>query len=312
MKRFNPALRVDQEREYATSVHGKQVVKGDQKAATCTSCHGYHGVRAINDSLSPVYPPNVAETCARCHANADYMAAYGIPTDQFAKYKASVHSDALYGRQDLSAPSCNDCHGNHGAAPPGVESVANVCGQCHARQSSLFQASPHKAAFDMLQVGECIHCHGNHEIPKPGDELIGIGDGAICTDCHTQDDNGYKAAAKMRASIDELSARIATAVEMLNRAERAGMEVSRARFELSDARDGLTHARVVIHAFSLDEIDKVTSPGLATADKSYAAGVAALEELTFRRKGLAVSLFFILFLAALIYLKIRQIESRQQ
>lgn len=312
MKRFNPALRVDQEREYATSVHGKRISTGDQKAATCTSCHGFHGVRAVGDSLSPVYAVNVAETCGKCHANAEYMKGYNIPTDQFDKYKTSVHAKALYVRQDLSAPSCNDCHGNHGAAPPGVASVANVCGQCHARQSALFQASPHKAAFDMLQVGECKQCHSNHDIVPPTDDLIGTGEKAICVSCHTQGDSGFEAAGKMRASIDELGARINKAVDILNQAERAGMEVSRAKFELSDARDDLTHARVLIHAFATEEVDKVVNPGLDIADKSYAAGVGALQELTFRRKGLAVSLFFILFLAALIYLKIKQIESRQQ
>jgi len=47
------------------------------------------------------------------------------------------------------------------------------------------------------------------------------------------------------------------------------------------------------------------------SDACYQAGLAALAERKFRREGLAVSLVFILFLAALVYLKIRQIESRQ-
>jgi len=45
--------------------------------------------------------------------------------------------------------------------------------------------------------------------------------------------------------------------------------------------------------------------------QGYQAGMAALGEWKFRREGLAVSLVFILFLAFLVYLKIRQIESRQ-
>ena len=53
------------------------------------------------------------------------------------------------------------------------------------------------------------------------------------------------------------------------------------------------------------------TPGMDVADKGYQAGVGALGELSFRRKGLAVSLLFILFLALLVYLKIRQIEGRQ-
>ena len=312
MKRFNPSLRVDQEREYYTSVHGKLLKeKGETRVATCISCHSVHGIRAINDPLSSVYPSNVAETCAKCHGSADYMRAFGIPSDQFDKYKTSVHAKALYEKQDLSAPTCNDCHGNHGATPPGIASVANVCGQCHARQAELFQTSPHKAAFDQKQLGECITCHSNHAIAKPGDQMIGTQQGALCINCHTNGDQGFVAAGQMRSRIDELIAGIDKSTEILYRAERAGMEVSRPKFEMKEATDALTHARVLIHSSSSAEVEKVVAPGLAASLKGYQAGVGALAERSFRRKGLAVSLVFIMFLAALVYLKIRQIEGRQ-
>ena len=134
MRRFNPAQRVDQEAEYSTSVHGKRLRQGDAKVAVCTSCHGFHGVKAVKNPASPVYPLHVAETCGTCHANADYMKEYKIPTDQLAKWKNSVHGEAMLQKQDISAPTCNDCHGNHGAAPPSLSSVSNVCGTCHVRQ----------------------------------------------------------------------------------------------------------------------------------------------------------------------------------
>ena len=311
MKRFNPSLRVDQEREYYTSVHGKLLKTGEQRVATCISCHSVHGIRAVSDPLSSVYPSNVAETCARCHGNADYMRGLGIPSDQFEKYKTSVHAKALYEKQDLSAPTCNDCHGNHGATPPGIASVANVCGQCHARQAELFQTSPHKAAFDQKELGECITCHSNHAIAKPGDQLLGINSGSLCINCH-KGDKGFTAAGQMRSQIDELIASIGKSSDILNQAERAGMEVSRPKFEMKEATDALTHARVLIHASSAAEVDKVIAPGLAASGKGYQAGLAALAERRFRREGLAVSLVFILFLALLVYLKVRQIESRQK
>jgi len=312
MKTFNPQIRVDQAQEYATSVHGKLLKEGDQKVATCVSCHGNHGVRAISDPLSKVYALNVAETCGSCHGNADYMKSYGIPHDQHDKYKTSVHARALYEKQDLSAPTCNDCHGNHGAAPPGLTSVANVCGQCHVRQAGLFQSNPHKTVFSLMQVGECVQCHSNHGIVPPSDEMLGVGEKSACIQCHGKGDSGYAAAEQMRAKIDEISASISRATEILNRAERAGMEISKPRFELSDAKDALTQSRVLVHSFSTAELDKVINSGLDVSKKSYDAGEAALGELSFRRKGLAGSLFFILLLAALIYLKVREIERRAQ
>jgi cytochrome c3-like protein/cytochrome c554/c'-like protein len=310
MKKFNPALRVDQEKEYSSSVHGKLLQTGNQKVATCISCHGVHGIRAVSDALASVYPLNVAETCAKCHGESSYMAEFKIPTNQFQKYKGSVHAKALYEKQDLSAPTCNDCHGNHGAAPPGIASVANVCGQCHVRQAELFQASPHKVVFDNLQYSECIKCHSNHDIIAPHDDLIGVGTDSVCITCHKPGDKGFVAASAMRTRIDELIAGIGHSKEILDRAERAGMEVSRPKFDLREATDALTHARVLIHTSSPQEVDKVVLPGLEVASKTYQAGVGALAELSFRRKGLVVSLFFILFLAGLVYLKIRQIESR--
>src|SRR5581483_3967833 len=131
MRQFNPRLRTDQLSEYRTSVHGKRLAGGDTNVAVCTDCHSVHDVRAPSDSRSSVNPANVANTCARCHADAAHMKNYKIPTTQFAEYSKSVHHDALVVRGDSSAPTCSTCHGNHGATPPGVASVANICANCH-------------------------------------------------------------------------------------------------------------------------------------------------------------------------------------
>src|SRR5581483_9243910 len=117
MRRYAPKQRVDQASEYATSVHGKRLAAGDHKVATCATCHGAHGVRLVSDAKSPVFPTNVANTCASCHADAGHMAGYTLPggsplpTTQAADYRKSVHFEALTKGNDLSAPTCNDCHG---------------------------------------------------------------------------------------------------------------------------------------------------------------------------------------------------------
>src|ERR1041384_7524452 len=162
MRQYNPSLRTDQFAQYKTSVHGKKNAAGDTKPAVCIDCHGVHGIRPASDTRSKVHPTNVAQTCARCHNDAAYMKPYGIKTDQFAGYSASVHHDALAVRGDLSAPTCTTCHGNHGAAPPGVASVENVCSTCHALQAQLFDTSKHKAAFASAGMPGCVPCHSNH------------------------------------------------------------------------------------------------------------------------------------------------------
>ena len=155
MRRFSPRQRVDQAAEYATSVHGKQLATGDVRVPTCASCHGAHGIRLVNDAKSPVFPTNVATTCTACHASQTHMSGYKLangsplPTNQLAEYQKSVHYAALTKGNDLSAPTCNDCHGNHGAAPPGVGAVANVCGTCHAVFAQKFRDE--RARADLRQ-----------------------------------------------------------------------------------------------------------------------------------------------------------------
>jgi len=88
------------------------------------------------------------------------------------------------------------------------------------------------------------------------------------------------------------------------------MEVSQARFELNGANDALVKARTAIHAFSVAAVKDEADKGLAIAAKAQARGARALEELDFRRKGLAVSLVIILALIAGLVVKIRQLDRR--
>jgi Cytochrome c3 len=194
MKRFHPDARSDQRALYATSQHGAALAAGDTRVATCVSCHGSHDVRRVSNPESRVYPTHVAETCSGCHSDGERMANYAledgrpIPTDQYALWRHSVHARAMFDREDLSAPTCNDCHGNHGAAPPGLDSVALVCGQCHGREADLFRGSPKRAGFAehnefIQEAGEDL-CAACHEPPEPQATLTSVHDFAECATCH--------------------------------------------------------------------------------------------------------------------------------
>jgi hypothetical protein len=312
MKRYNPTLRVDQVAEYATSVHGRRLKEfNDPKVAVCASCHPAHAIRPPSDPKSSVYPLRVAETCGRCHADAQYMAEYKIPTDQLAKYTTSIHWKAMSVKGDLSAPTCNNCHGNHGATPPGVGWVGNVCGQCHAVTADLFKKSVHAKAFADMGSPGCATCHQNHAIQEPSDAMLGLGDTAVCSSCHGGDDKGGKSAGEMRALIDSLATEFDKARTILGRAEQAGMEVSQAQFDLNGAREALVKARTAVHAFHVAAVKQEVEPGVTIAQKAYARGVRALDELGFRKKGLSVSLLIIVALIAGLVMKIRQIERRR-
>jgi cytochrome c553 len=309
MRRFNPKLRTDQLSQYRTSVHGKRLKQGDTKVATCVDCHSVHNILAVSDTRAPVYPTNVASTCARCHADPQYMQGYKIPTDQAAKYQKSVHAETL-AQGDTSAPTCTTCHGNHGATPPGVGSVANVCGTCHVFFAQLFDKSPHNAAFAAAGLPGCVQCHSNHEVLHPSDDWVGVGSKSVCGNCHAQGDQGYAAAETMSSDLAKLKDSYHRAEDILNTAERSGMEVSSAKLELGDANEDLVKARVNVHTFRAEEVQKLTDQGVEISQKAHGAGVAALRERDLRRKGLGLSLIFIVLAISGLYWKIRQIESR--
>jgi len=311
MRQYNPSLRTDQLSQYHTSVHGKRLRMGDAKVAVCTDCHGVHDLRPATDARSKVHPLNVAETCAACHAKSEYMKGYSIPTDQFAGYSSSVHHEALVVRGDVSAPTCTTCHGNHGAAPPGVASVEFVCATCHVFQAQLFDRSPHKAAFTAMGVGACVTCHSNHRIVHPTDAMIGTSTDAVCLNCHSAGDPGYQAADSMARQLGQMTAVIQRSDEILGRAERSGMEISEAKLEQAQARDALTKARVTIHSFDAKRVQADLLEGIKVTEKTYQAGVVALKERDFRRLGLGISLIAIVAVLIGLRLYIRKIEAPQ-
>lgn len=213
MRKYDPAARVDQLDEYWTSQHGKALRAGSDRAATCVDCHGVHGIRDVESQDSPVFPTRVGETCASCHSSAETMQGVldprgrQVPVDQYARWRRSVHANAMFEKGDNSAPTCNDCHGNHGAAPPGVASVGYICGSCHGREAGLFRESVKAAGFenhndimegssgcgdchdDKPDVGltrftECVTCHENHAVVRPTSALLGGLPETPCVFCH--------------------------------------------------------------------------------------------------------------------------------
>lgn len=312
MKKFDPHKRVDQLSEYRSSVHGKRNALGDTKTAVCIDCHGVHGIRAVSDARSSVYRTRLADTCGRCHANDELMRSYGLPASQLADYKTSVHARALYEKGDTAAPTCKDCHGSHGAVPPGVESVANVCGSCHVREATLFRETEAKDHVELARCIRCVVCHSNHAVKEPTDDMVGVGPKSACTSCHPPGFPLHEAAREMGELLESVKGRLAEAQGLLLSAERAGVEVSHDQIALQKGNDQLVELRVLAHSFDLGRYRAVAAQALAAAGGGTAAGRRAAGELTFRRAGLGVSLVVIVGVIFGLAAKVRQIEREKR
>lgn len=309
MHEHNPSLAVDQLEKYQTSVHGMRLTqKKDSKVATCVSCHTAHSIGTAKLPYSSTYSQNLPTTCGHCHADKAYMSEYRIPTDQLEKYTRSVHGVALLERGDLGAPACNDCHGNHGAAPPGVKSLDAVCGLCHAIESRLFDGSPHRPAFVEQGLPMCETCHGNHEILKPSDSLIGLAEGQLCATCHSADDQSKASADIVRISegLHSLGSATDSAAFLLHLAGSKGMMITDQEFTLKEVGQVRVQARSTVHAFAADSLMPKVEEGITKARTVQKSAMGLLDEYDFRRLGLGIASLFITLLALGLYLKIRQ------
>lgn len=310
MRTYQPRMETDQVKQYATSLHGQKLQNGDGKVAECVSCHTSHAILAVNDPRSSVYPINVPATCNQCHGNAEYMKEYKIPTDQFSKYKKSVHGIALLENKDIGAPACNDCHGNHGAMPPGVASVSHVCGSCHVNNMNYFMASKMGEAFKESELHACEQCHGHHEVLKTNDAMIGVGEASVCTECHEKGDAGFEAAKKIHGSLANFVDSLNVAKVMRIEVQQKGMDDVDILFLLQEARQDLIHARTLVHSFDPDKIAAKTNEGMEKVNKTILIANEEIKDFHTRRRGFGVALGFIALLAIGLYWKIREMEKK--
>lgn len=313
MRNHNPNLPTDQLAQYKTSTHGKLLLeRGNDDVANCVSCHGVHEINNARLPHSPTHPLNLPQTCANCHADPEHMAGYDIPTDQFELYSQSVHGRALLEREDLGAPACNDCHSNHGASPPGVENLTYVCGNCHAVQEELFEASPHWPAFTENDFPMCQTCHSNHLVKRTHDGLVGDEEPAYCIECHYEGDDteGIPTARGMHTALVSLATEYDSSRAVVAEAEAKGMMVTDETFLLKEMGQVLIQARTQVHAFVLDSVTSKTEIGLAKADTVQANAASLIDEYYFRRKGLGLATLFITILVVTLWLRIRKMERK--
>ena len=323
MGSFNPGMATDQFAKYRESPHGRALLKGhNPRAAQCVSCHGVHGIQPAGNPASSVSPRNVPGTCGKCHSDAKTMAGVKladgspIPIDQLEKYRGSIHGQALLEKGDTGAPACNDCHGNHVAAPAEVSSVAQICRTCHARNGTLFDGSRHKKAFEKNGWPECERCHGNHAIEKTSDAMLVTTRGSLCADCHDEhagDNPDCKATADhFHDTIVGMANASADSTAVIERLAERGLDVEPLEDEQRNLDDVLKQSRSEIHAFNRSDFDEVAAGGAETVTRFRSIAQAAEKTYRDRRDGLLVAMASLILVVLALWAKIRSIEREQQ
>ena len=186
---------------YAESLHGKALATGMKDAPTCSDCHGAHYILTEDEPKSKMYPPNIVQMCAKCHADhreiKKLLTPGPYPTDA---YKNGTHFGLLTQEEMLGAAACNDCHGSHTLKPAtDPESMINrfriheTCGSCHPEEQETYLEGIHARAVlaGAADAPTCSDCHSEHVFKRPWEtgDLLYQGDPSIgdCIWCHSSD-----------------------------------------------------------------------------------------------------------------------------
>jgi cytochrome b subunit of formate dehydrogenase len=136
------------EEQFAQSIHGQAIARGDWLAPVCTDCHGIHSIKSHIDPNSPVNAHNVAlVTCARCHEGVRLSQEFGFEGRRATTYLASYHGLASKLGSQVVA-NCASCHGVHDILPSSdprstisPQNLVKTCGQCHPGVTEKFVAA---------------------------------------------------------------------------------------------------------------------------------------------------------------------------
>ncbi len=308
---LNGRLSVGQQALFSLSLHGKLTAAGDANAPDCSSCHGKHDVLSPSSPLSPVNRANVAGVCKGCHADAERMKRYSIATDQWDKWRRSVHGEA-FAAGDPNAPTCTGCHGAHASTPPDASSVARACGRCHEQEMQLFEQSPHSQGFRKRGLAQCVACHGNHDVARASALMVGTGPDATCMKCHAHDDKPRQAADAIAGLLRGAREHAADAREAVASAEAKGLRVPGAAYALDRVTSKELEVRGVVHTLDPARVEAVVGEIDAAVGDALRLVRDAERARTLERRGYYVTLGLSGLLLLLLVLKAMQLDRRSR
>jgi hypothetical protein len=287
MRAYN--LPVDQYALYQTSGHGRRLAKGDLRVAVCSDCHGAHDILPPSDPASRVFELNIPKTCGTCHGDSTLMSARGLP-DVFREYMSSIHAHELFDQGNRRSPTCVNCHGVHGAAPPAVGDVDKVCGQCHTAERRYFVAGPHRDGLLRAGQPECASCHGDHAIAGTRPQRIST----LCVQCHGQGSPQAALGGRLWTDYRAAAQEIDKAAAMIDRADAVPLQTEDYRSRLQEARTYLREALPAAHS-----VQEATVEGFALRARSVSSEIeleinAKLVNLRTRKFVLIVFWFYVL------------------
>lgn len=297
----------DQYRDYLTSKHGIDFLKGDTKVAVCTDCHQSHRILPADNPVSSVSRVNIAKTCSACHSDKALMSKYNLPSNQYDKYRESIHGKALLVDGNLSSATCISCHGSHSALPPGISEIENVCGRCHSKTRDMFVKSPHQKPARMGKMSQCISCHSVHDIKRASVEMIPY----VCLKCHQKSPAEIARAGEIKSHIISAQEHLSKTGDEIKLAGKTGLDTGEMEVLLKEANTDILELAVVQHTLDLSQIEKYSTQAESISESIISNIKDIYEGYKIRKMSLIFIWAFILAVILLLYLKKYRIEKQR-
>ena len=305
MRPYN--LPVDQYAVYLTSQHGQAISRGERRAAVCTDCHGGHRVLGPGDPESPVHHRRLVETCGRCHGDPGLMSSFGLDPTVVEEYRSGVHGVALLERGRAAAPDCTDCHGVHGAAPPGYGDVDKVCGACHVETRRAYVDGPHHDAMREAGLPECVSCHENHAVRSLDAATIEH----QCEECHGEGTEQARLGRQLYTVVRAAGEEVDAAEKLVGRAQRAALHIEDHLSRIEEARTYLTEALPLVHTVQLEPVQQLTRRARSIAEEVQHELYRKLDRRP-ARIGLAVFWFYVVMTVAVLVVYKRRLTGEKR
>ena len=233
------------------------------------------------------FADEIKDSCVECHSQLSGQ----------LKEPADLIKDDIHTKRGLS---CADCHGGHGATPPGTREVTEVCGNCHSVTAEYFSQSAHFRAVKETGKPRCIDCHGKHFIPFPTSAKFTGPEENDCRSCHPEGSPHYAAGEKLKGLLDGAEASVHKGrmeITQLKNKGGTGFEVSRLGDKLDEANTKFIKTVAMTHALQMPDLEKRGDEVAGIAQRVHEEIEAIYKELKIRYVGLAVTWVFLLLLA---------------
>ena len=158
-------------------------------------------------------------------------------------------------------------------------------------------ALPSEARFFHPKAPEidCTTCHnpGDRNLKLSADQFESDAD-RRCDTCHHPDSIMYAQAKGIYTTLSQASSAFDGAQAKIDEAASAGMIVTDADVQLTEARTSLIRARAAVHTTKLTDVATLADAATTKADEARQFAEARLGESLFRREAMVVVLALIL------------------